>query len=116
MTGKKNNTRKEYAIYVIIDAEFRYFYVGNKEIEMKDSSNIYYTGIDEFWVNVSEIKHDSKGYYFEMKFDGTLQYKNKTYKKLSDFSTTILLSSRSKTCLSTLYCSVILFPIIILSP
>lgn len=47
-----------------------YFYVGNKEIEMKNQNHIYYTGIEEFWVNVSEIKCDENGYYFEMKFDG----------------------------------------------
>lgn len=51
-----------------------YFYVGNKEIEMKDSSNIYYTGIEEFWVNVSEIKRDENGCYFEMRFDGVSDF------------------------------------------
>lgn len=47
-----------------------YFYVGNKEVEMRASDNIYYTGIDEFWISISEIKYDVNGYYFEIKFDG----------------------------------------------
>ena len=51
-----------------------YFYIGNKEIEMKDQNYEYYTGIDEFWINVSELKQDSKGYYFEIYFDGVSDF------------------------------------------
>lgn len=39
-------------------------WVGNKKIQLRNSSDIYYMGIDEFWVNVTELKQDARGYYF----------------------------------------------------
>lgn len=36
-------------------------YVGNKEIRMKDSTYLYYTGIEEYWFNLTEIKEDMGG-------------------------------------------------------
>lgn len=79
-----------------------YFYVGNKEIEMKAPDNIYYTGIDEFWVNVSEIKKDSKGCYFEIKFDGISNFditKMNVYYHEIDFAA---ISERQKNTLKNL--------------
>lgn len=49
-------------------------YVGNKEIRLKDDSYLYYTGIEEYWFNVSEIKQDNKGYFFDIYFDGETDF------------------------------------------
>ncbi len=49
-------------------------YIGNKNIILKDSLYLYYTGIEEFWVNVSEIKKDAIGYYFDIIIDGDTDF------------------------------------------
>lgn len=51
-----------------------YLYVGNKEVEMKDPTYEYYTGIDEFWIHISELLTDSAGYYFDVFFDGNSDF------------------------------------------
>ena len=47
-----------------------YLYVGNKEVELKNPLYEYYTGIDEYWIHVTEVFADSEGCYFDVYFDG----------------------------------------------
>ena len=49
-------------------------YVGNKEIRIKDESYLYYTGIEEYWFNLTEIKRNSRGYYFDIKIEGETDF------------------------------------------
>lgn len=49
-------------------------YVGNKEIRMKDSTYLYYTGIEEYWFNLTEIKEDMEGHYFDINIDGETDF------------------------------------------
>lgn len=49
-------------------------YVGNKEIRMKDSTYLYYTGIEEYWFNLTEIKEDMGGHYFDINIDGETDF------------------------------------------
>lgn len=55
-------------------------FVGNKEIRIRMPSFLYYTGIEEYWFNLTEIKENTKGYYFDIYFDGTTDF---TEEKLS---------------------------------
>ncbi len=49
-------------------------YVGNKDVELKDASYLYYSGVSDYWINVSEIKKDQKGYFFEIKQEGITDF------------------------------------------
>lgn len=44
--------------------------IGNKKITVASEENVYYTGPAECLVNVSEIKRDSIGYYFNIDVQG----------------------------------------------
>ena len=37
----------------------RSVYVGNKIIQVRDGSNLYYTGNDDFWINVTELEDNA---------------------------------------------------------
>lgn len=49
-------------------------YVGNKETRIKDATYLYYTGIEEYWFNLTEIKQDTGGYYFDINIDGETDF------------------------------------------
>ena len=49
-------------------------YVGNKETRIKDAAYLYYTGIEEYWFNLTEIKQDTGGYYFDINIDGETDF------------------------------------------
>lgn len=49
-------------------------YVGNKDILVKPESFLYYTGIDEFWINVSDLEKDERGWYFDFVVDGAVDF------------------------------------------
>ena len=50
-------------------------YVGNKETRIKDATYLYYTGIEEYWFNLTEIKQDTgEGYYFDVNIDGETDF------------------------------------------
>lgn len=40
--------------------------VGNKTIQLRNQKDNYYTGVDEFWINLTELYEDEKGTYFEI--------------------------------------------------
>lgn len=40
--------------------------VGNKTIQLRNQKDNYYTGVDEFWINLTELYEDEKGAYFEI--------------------------------------------------
>lgn len=77
-------------------------YIGNKYIQMKGSSFTYYTGIEEFWVNLTEIKKDLNGWYFDIKIQGQTDFKPskmKIYWDVIDFDT---MNTRGKNVLNDL--------------
>lgn len=49
-------------------------YVGNKDIRIKDETYLYRTGIEEYWFNLTEIKQDVRGYYFDINIDGETDF------------------------------------------
>lgn len=68
---------KEYYVrfsdFYLLDADDEaglYIYVGNKNLQIRSEKNVYYMGLDEFWVNVSELKQDENGNYFDIIFNG----------------------------------------------
>jgi len=42
--------------------------VGNKTLQLRNASDSYYTGENQFWVNVTEYFENEKGVWFEIKF------------------------------------------------
>lgn len=40
--------------------------VGNKTIQLRNQEDSYYTGVDEFWINLTELYEDEKGTYFDI--------------------------------------------------
>lgn len=40
--------------------------VGNKKIQLRNIDDVYYPGINDFWINVTKLKNDEKGQYFEI--------------------------------------------------
>lgn len=52
----------------LINSDPTHVYIGNKVLQLRSSDDIYYMGVDEYWINVTEIRKNEKGYYFEMKF------------------------------------------------
>lgn len=48
--------------------------VGNKKIQMRNADDDYYMGVDEFWVNVTELRYDQKGCYFDIKLPEGKKY------------------------------------------
>lgn len=49
-------------------------YIGNKEIKVAEKSSVYYTGIDDFWINLTEILEDESGRYFNVSIKGTTDF------------------------------------------
>lgn len=43
----------------------RSVYVGNKIIQVRDGSNLYYTGNDDFWINVTELRDNAIRIHFD---------------------------------------------------
>ena len=40
--------------------------VGNKTIQLRNQEDSYYTGVDEFWINLTELYEDEKGTFFDI--------------------------------------------------
>ena len=49
-------------------------YVGNRNVQIRDKSFLYYIGKDEQWFNVTELQNDQNGYYFDIFIDGTVNF------------------------------------------
>lgn len=49
-------------------------YVGNREIRIKDETFLYYTGMEEYWFNLTEIKEDMGEHYFDISIDGETDF------------------------------------------
>lgn len=49
-------------------------YVGNKEIRIKDDTFLYCTDMEEYWINLTEIKEDMGGHYFDINIDGETDF------------------------------------------
>ena len=49
-----------------MDGETEDFYIGNKNIEIRNRESIYYMGEDEYWAHVSEFMKNETGYYFDI--------------------------------------------------
>ena len=48
--------------------------VGNKKIQLRNAYDDYYMGVDEFWVNVTELRYDQKGCYFDIRLPEGKKY------------------------------------------
>lgn len=61
---------KEYYVrlsdFIIPNDTIEDFYIGNKNIQLRNKASVYYMGEDEFWVHVSEYKKNESGYYFDI--------------------------------------------------
>ena len=42
--------------------------VGNKNLLLADRGHVYYTGVDEFWINVTSLREMDNKYYFDICF------------------------------------------------
>jgi uncharacterized membrane protein YfhO len=48
--------------------------VGNKNLQLRNPDIIYYLGVDDFWVNVTELQELNNEYYFDIRFLDENQY------------------------------------------
>lgn len=67
---------KQGELYVLLDqfegnAEV---YVGNRNVQVRDRSFLYYIGKNEYWFNVTELQKDEAGYYFNVYIDGGVNF------------------------------------------
>lgn len=52
--------------FIIPDDITEDFYIGNKEIQLRNPKSVYYMGEDEYWAHVSEFMQNESGYYFDI--------------------------------------------------
>lgn len=56
--------------FLLHDKNIEEIRIGNKTIQLRNKEMIYYTGIDEYWINVTEFQRDKRGAYFDIQFSG----------------------------------------------
>lgn len=54
--------------FVVHNLGVHEIYVGNKNLQLRNQEDGYYMGIDEFWVNVTELKEENGYKYFDISF------------------------------------------------
>lgn len=54
--------------FIVYNAGVHEIYVGNKNLQLRDQNDGYYMGIDEFWINVTELKEENGHKYFDIYF------------------------------------------------
>lgn len=60
--------------FCLLDEGTQDIFVGNKNIQLRNREDDYYIGPDEFWVNVTELKEDEEGTYFDIIFNENKSY------------------------------------------
>lgn len=54
--------------FIVYDKGVHEIYVGNKNLQLRDQNDGYYMGINEFWINVTELKEENGIKYFDIMF------------------------------------------------
>lgn len=54
--------------FIVEDEGMHEFYVGNKNLQLRDRNHDYYMGYDEFWVYVTELFEEEGNKYFDISF------------------------------------------------
>lgn len=70
--------------FLLLDEGRQDIYVGNKNIQLRNREDDYYMGVDEFWVNVTELKKENDICYFDILLGGG--YKSFALGELQVFS------------------------------
>lgn len=74
---------KKGSVYVYIDDTHDRFvecFVGNKKIYLRDSEDLIDIGIEDCWINITELKKDLNGWYFDIDFQGETDFENSKLK------------------------------------